>query len=470
MSDLIRKLLYTIHHHHLIPPDSRLVVAVSGGADSMAMLHLLFRLRQRLAYHLHVATLDHGLRGEESAADAEFVRQTAEAWGLPVTVGKADLDPYAPGIEAQAREARYAFLAETAQSVSASRIAVAHHADDQAETVLMHLIRGGSVHGLSGMAYSRILFPHLSAFNPHPLTLIRPMLDITRAEIEAYCAEYNIAYRHDSTNDQPKTLRNRLRLETVPHLSQLNPQIVPALNRLAKIAAAEDDYLERETARFIAEHGTHKAQNRIVLNRDAFRALHRALQRRVIAQIAHESDFEHIERAVDLMQTAAVGKAALLPNGWQVRMGYAELYVEQSDAPDTLEDYLLPAGFEIAVNLPGVTITPQGWQLTIEEATFSDEGIMLTIPLNASVMLRTRRPGDRVAPKGLGGHTRKLKDWMIDRKIPQRLREQLPLFIVNGEIAAVLSQSEWYITEPFTFGYNPATLHTRHIRVKVAKI
>jgi tRNA(Ile)-lysidine synthetase-like protein len=470
MMTVISKLLHAINHHRLILPEQPLVVAVSGGTDSVALLHMLHTLR----YRLHVATLDHGLRGEAGAADADFVRQIAAAWRLPVTVGRVALDPHAPGVEARAREARYQFLTETAQMIGADRIATAHHADDQAETVLMHLIRGGGIHGLGGMRYS----VQLSALSPQPsaLHLIRPMLGITRAEIVTYCLENNLAYRHDATNDEPETLRNRLRLQTLPHLRELNPQIAASLNRLAEIASAEDDYLEKEAKGFIQAHGT-MGEGQVTLHLAAYRALHLALQRRVLARCATiVSDhpplygFEHIDAAASLTHYGQVGALALLPGKLRVRMGYDVLYIEREDTPQDYHGLLLSPGTDLNLKVPGETLLPDGWRIRIEVNPAFSNDIHLTIPVNADLTLRTRRPGDRLKPRGMKGKSRKLKDWMIDRKIPQALRDSIPLLFVNGELAAVLFHPEFYVTETFDFSYNPEMLHYRSIHVTVAKI
>jgi tRNA(Ile)-lysidine synthetase-like protein len=522
MPTLRDKLLHNIHQQHLVLPDSTLVVAVSGGADSMALLHLLSQLQERLHCTLHVATLDHGLRGEAGAGDAQFVREKAEAWGLAVTVGKADLAPNAKSIETRAREVRYRFLIDTARRVGANRIATAHHADDQAETVLMHIIRGGGVRGLAGMAYSSQLsafsdqfrvqslessvhgselsvsenedyhLSHASALSsqhstltlqPSSLTLIRPMLNITRAEIEAYCMEHSIEYRHDTTNNEPNTLRNILRLQTLLHLRELNPQIVPALNRLGEIASIEDDYLEWETRRFIDSRAKIEAA-RVTLELKAYRNLHVAMQRRVIQkcweivgaqrialfQREQTLSFENIGAAVNLMKESKVGAVAQLPGGLQVRMGYAEVYVERADVLESYDGWLLPEGFERQLAVPESVDLTDGWWLTIEAERTSQPSLTLIIPLNASVTLRTRRPGDKIAPKGMQGHTRKLKEWMIDRKIPQKVRDRVPLLVVNGQIAAVLSHPEFVVTEPFIKSYNLVTSDDTYIYVTVAKI
>ena len=237
-----------IQKFQLITQEQTLVIGVSGGTDSLALLHVLNQLAPRLGIVIHAATLDHQLRGAESAGDVQFVEQVCHEWNIAVTVGRTNVIELAQhqqlGIEAAARLARYDFLAQVAHNLGASTIAVAHHEDDQAETVLMHLLRGAGVHGLSGMAL-RSLVP-----NHTDLKLIRPLLSVSRQEIEAYCVEHNLEPRHDSTNSDTSLLRNAIRLEMLPILQRYTPQVKPALARWAEIAAVEDEYLQQQVALF----------------------------------------------------------------------------------------------------------------------------------------------------------------------------------------------------------------------------
>ncbi|HVO71839.1 MAG TPA: tRNA lysidine(34) synthetase TilS, partial [Aggregatilineaceae bacterium] len=212
MADLVERVKQTIARHRLIAAAETLVVGVSGGADSLVLLHVLICLREPLGLRLHTATLDHGMRGAAGAADAEFVRQIAGEWGVPVTVGRADIPALAAQLrmnpEEAARQVRYAFLIQVARHASAPKIAVAHHRDDQAETVLMHLIRGSGLSGLRGMLPATPLDeyhlpPDIPIIFDPPLAgdppregarpvLVRPLLDISRAEIDAYAAAHRL--------------------------------------------------------------------------------------------------------------------------------------------------------------------------------------------------------------------------------------------------------------------------------------
>lgn len=452
---LTRAVFQTIHNHALILPGARLVVGVSGGADSLALLHIFTQLRSRLDLYLHVATLDHGLRGEDGARDAAFVVEVAHAWSLPVTAGRVDAVHLAAerriGIESAARFARYDFLAQTARQIGAERIAVAHHADDQAETILMHILRGAGLDGLNGM--------QLRAPVPgHPdLLLVRPLLGVTRAALAAHCAAHDLEPRHDATNLDTHTLRNYIRLEVLPILTKINPQLVDALSRLSEAASVDSVYIHemfiREAAPLLTTH-----DGRVTIDRERFKGLPPALQRRCLLWAAdsinpnHEAGHNHVVTAVRIVSAGQVGALAQIAGNIQVRVDYDVIVVERVTAPLAEDDYLLlPAGTEVMLNIPGLTTIPgAGWSLQTRPAGDGyEEGIRLLLPEHASVKLRTRRTGDRFAPAGMDGHSRKLSRWLMDRKVPRALRERIPLLEVNGQVAAVLVGDTWPVAHDF---------------------
>lgn len=195
----LKTVLRIIEHYKLLSANQTLIIGVSGGIDSLALLHILIQLQAELGINLHIATLNHGIRGQESESDVQFVKHVAEKWNVPYTAGQVDVPQLAEnenlGIEDAARQARYRFLAEVAQQRGTNLVAVAHHADDQAETILMHIIRGCGLKGLRGMGVS-VPMPGYSH-----ITLIRPLLRITRQELEQYCIENQLNPRHDTSND-----------------------------------------------------------------------------------------------------------------------------------------------------------------------------------------------------------------------------------------------------------------------------
>ncbi|MBZ0303637.1 MAG: tRNA lysidine(34) synthetase TilS [Anaerolineae bacterium] len=431
-----------------VSPGQRLVVGVSGGADSLALLH---SLHVSGGYALHAATLDHGLRGAASAEDARVVADLCASWGVPVTIGTlTPEDMYGgTGVENAARVARYAFLARVAREVGAAAVAVAHHADDQAETVLLHLIRGSGLQGLSGMAVCLPLPGHAD------LLLIRPLLRVSRREIEAYCRAHDLQPRQDATNADTHLLRNAIRLELLPRLRLWNPQIDTALTRLADAAALDMNYLRQQLEGAIVGHVTQEDE-RIVLPQRVFRGLPPALQHHYIqwsVQQLHGQDlaFVHITRAVELASTGTTGQQMPLPGHFRLRLDYDRVILERSDAPLRMPEgqpWMQP-GQSRTIHIPGDTPLPGSAYILETSLLPLDTGFRLVIEVGQRVEIRTRRPGDRFAPLGLGGHTQKVKKWMIDHKVPQAVRDRVPIVTVEGEIAALIVGGETIISQTF---------------------
>lgn len=432
------------------------IVAVSGGMDSMALLHALLPLRETLQLSLHVATFDHGLRAEAGAADAQFVAEQAQAWKLSVTIGRGDVIGIAQatgdGIEAAARRARYDFLARTAQQVGAAAVLTGHHAGDQAETVLMRVLRGTGITGLRGMAVRASVPGHAD------VPLLRPLLAVTQTQISQYCAEHDIAYREDSTNEDTRFLRNRLRHTVMPVLREVNPQLDAALLRLADNAATDDDYLQAAFASLRDRHlhtTTRAGITRASIDRTAFRNWHPAMQRRAVIYAVEQAgaqppDFARIMEAVRLGEGGDVGAMSLLGGGLRLRVDYEALVVEPIAAPDLLPDQaaLLQPGQQVRVRVPGVTPIPGAdWSLHVipADAITPCPGAMIPLLSTAEIILRTRQPGDRFHPTERGGRSRSVKQWMIDHKIKRALRDHLPILVVNGTIRAILSPNQWQI-------------------------
>ncbi|MFN8373252.1 MAG: tRNA lysidine(34) synthetase TilS [Anaerolineae bacterium] len=459
---MLLNVLHTIRKHNLIPAGSTVLVGVSGGADSLALLHVLRSLQAELACHLHVATLDHGLRGDASAQDVNFVVKICEQWGIPVTADKVDVAALAQqsrrGIEAEARRARYLFYSGVVQQLMAEPqpkadhvvVALAHHANDQAETLLMRLVRGTGTHGLQGIAPKMLYHEGVV-----PFTVVRPLLGITRSQIETYCQEQRLQPRHDATNDDTDYTRNYLRHEILPRLETINPQVVSALNRLGETAAVEEDFLTEMFQEFVLRQAVVK-DGWVRYPRERFTTLHPYLQRRFVrwaaGQLGRSEDlsYERILAAVDIGLSGQVGSVAELPNRIQLRVDYVYVVIEAKDAlPQAVDVLRMDAGSELPVSIPGrVEIPNYRWSLTtsLESDTYQAR---VAVPEGANVILRTRRTGERFAPLGLNGHTQKLSEWMVDHKIPRAVRDYVPLLVVDGQIAAILYGTQWIISHYF---------------------
>lgn len=452
----INPLLRTLKQNMTMDQDDTwVVVAVSGGMDSLALLHAMKSIRKDLNLQLHIATLDHQLR-PTSVDDVAFVQHIADEWNLPVTIGRADVAALATeksqGIELAAREARYRFFAGVAQAVGARYVVTAHHAGDQAETILMRILRGTGVEGLGGMALDAPM-PYAPA-----LRLLRPLLTVPRAAIREYSQIHQLEFREDASNLDERYTRNHIRHTILPILENINPNIEAALNRLGDIMQTDQAYINMVMSG-IMRNAVSMADDRIYIDREKFRELHSALQRRCIIAVLdtfvgtaqQHATYDHILHAVDLGQRGTVGMVAQLPGGIQLRVDYNRLVVEASDAPPLISDLSLEPGTHVRVTIPGVTPIPgRDWSLVAHLAEKSrlvlENACQLRLTdLDDEVLLRTRQPGDRISPPGLRGHTQKLKDWLINRKISRIQRDHIPLLTVNGQIVAILLESRWEV-------------------------
>lgn len=433
MSEPALSLLQRIRDDKYTVAGVRLVIAVSGGADSMALLHLYTRVRDDYFTNVLVATFNHGLRGQQGSDDTRFVAETARSWGVQCQIGQNSPLSAASGIESRARTARYHFLAKAARDFRASFIVTAHHADDQAETVLLNLIRGAGMRGLGGMR-SAALVP-----DAPDLTLLRPLLGVRRAELEAYCRVNGIVWREDETNQDTRYRRNWVRHAVIPQLATANPAVVEAVTRSAAILQQDDAYLEGEAVRLLAEHAT-RSDGRVWIPRAVFETWPVVLQRRVlilaagqVASGAFEPDYQRIQAALMLIGRPEGGEA------------------EQGGGVSVLAD----SGF-ITVVRAGSTWSPPhagfwaGMVMALPtDARTADFTLKLMLPERATIVLRSRRDGDRVFPSGLAGKSQKLKDFLINKKVPRLIRDQLPIVDSNGEIAALWDGATWVFFAPF---------------------
>lgn len=433
--NLLQKVEKTIRTEHLLQTGDSIVAAVSGGPDSVALLHILFSLSRTWGWRLVVAHVNHGFRPEESRREAEFVRDLARRLELPCEVAELDMPAVleAEGGNPQdtARERRYAALREAALRHGAGRIALAHHADDQAETVLMRLLHGTGISGLAGMPIRRMC---------GNVELIRPMLRIYKSEVYEYLHGNGLDYCVDSSNKSMKYERNRIRLEALPYLKQFNPRIAEALNRLSWVTAAEDDYME-EVAREALARFVDCSPGEAAFARKPFVGLHFALQRRLIklilnylsgdtgsfdysgSELAREAIVQEVPTTLEL----DIGKGIRLVREYE-RIRFTvhrfksepfDILLDPDAAGGTLE---LPAAgcavryafFQSADELP------DDWKHSRFAAVF-DAGTV-RFPLH----IRSRRDGDRMQIAGLNG-SKKVKDIFIDEKIAPERRGLIPI-------------------------------------------
>ena len=454
---IVRK---SIVEQRLLAAGQTVVVAVSGGADSLCLLHVLWRLRQELGVSLHVAHLDHGLRGEESAADARFVAEFAAGLGLPATVEARDVTGHqrlhhlTP--EEAARDVRYRFLAEVASRVGAGAVATGHTADDNVETLVLHWLRGAGLAGMRGILPSRPLqFP---GFAPPPETappaplpdLVRPLLGVTRAQTEGYCLENALPFRKDATNDQTAAARNRIRLDLLPELERYNPRLRETLLRASAAASGDYDYLRGQILDAWPSVVTGEPDGALALDREAFRAQHPAIQRGILREALERlwggwQDFgwAHVEDLRRAAVSGRVGSRVDLPHGLAALTGYTQLRIGTAAALSRLpapEDMPWLAGGVVLVSLPGVTTLPGSpWELVVEAAVRRSRaapagGVLVDADaIGGVVELRGPRPGDRLEPTGMTG-SKKLQDLFVDAKVPREMRAGLAVLAAERGI------------------------------------
>jgi len=464
----------------LITPHSTIVVAVSGGVDSLVLLHTLSQLQPILSFNIHVATLDHGLRGDQGAADAEYVEEFANYLGLDCTRHTISvphlMNDYGLGTEEAARLGRYTFLFNVAKNAGANAIALAHQHDDQAETILMHLIRGSGLHGLQGMAYkSSLSEEHLlpdwedlleedEDLLPEDISLIRPFLSITRTEIAAYAQRHGITPCVDQTNTDTRLFRNAIREKVLPLLAEFNPNITTTLNRLAQIVQGDLEIIDREvekTASWIfdwVETASRSADEEggegVFIDRESFREESIGIQRRLIRKAIKDltlgiSDlsFDLVERARHMILYGQTNNHMPLLEDITLRVGYDEVLISYGGNPLYPEQLPhLPPEQVIKIHLDGELQKVRvgkfelvyHWILKNRSTDWFPPDPLectLAIPEEAEIELRTWRSGDRFRPFGMHGRSQKLSDTFTNLKVPVYYRGQVPLLTINGEIA-----------------------------------
>ena len=388
---MLNKLLAFVGKYRMITPGDTVICAVSGGADSVALLFALYLLRQKLGINLEAAHFNHHLRGEESDRDETFVRQLCGRYEIPLHVGSGVVTAGKKGLEAAARDARYAFL-----ETLSGKIATAHTADDNAETVLMHMVRGTGLNGLG-------------AISPVRGKVIRPMLTVTREQVLAFLEEYHLQYVQDSSNDTDGFLRNRLRHHVMPILKQENPRLSENLSAMALRLRQDEALLHPELD---LSQGLDVAQ---------IRQLPEALRNRGLGDFlkhcgVKEPDAAHIAQAEALVMSDNPSASARFPGGIIIGRRYEKLIRVEASAK--LECHPLPC--------PGVVeLREQGLRVVcvpVNECVNTTD--TFTVSTDQQLVLRGRLPGDTIT---LPGGTKSLKKLFIDRKIPAACRDSIPV-------------------------------------------
>jgi tRNA(Ile)-lysidine synthase len=442
LQDQVKK---TIEKHQMIAPGEGLLVAVSGGPDSVALLHILYSLREDLRLRLEVAHLQHGIRGVEAQEDAKFVAQLAAKLRLPLHLKEIDLPRIrsAAGkgnLEALARAERYRFFAAVARERKLGKIATAHTQDDQAETVLMWLLRGSGLKGLGGMP----LVHPLDLANVElasRLLVVRPLLYVSRAEIEEYLKEKDLTFRLDRSNQDLSFLRNWIRLKLIPQLKEkIDGNLLARLAQQTELIRQEDDLMDGLARGVLDEIRTAEGINRGSLLRHSKAMQRRLLRLWIEATRGHLRglDFQHVESLLDLIADGPPQGRLSIPGGWQLVKEYETLKLDKQSRKMGQQcpcySYNLRAGKDLLIHEAGLTI--QSLEISPSLAGLPDnfmEAVFDIASLTADLTLRNFRRGDRFQPLGMTGH-KKVKELFIEKKVPLAVRASLPLLVLGDEV------------------------------------
>lgn len=436
---MLERIKKTIEKHSMFGIGDKIVIGVSGGADSVTLLHTLDRLKDEYQLSLFIVHLNHMFRGKDADEDGEFVAKLGDTLGVPAFIKKIDIPKMAQekGLSSQvaAREARYQLYEEVACQVSANRIALGHNADDQVETVLMRLLRGAGEEGLSGIP-------------PVREQIIRPLIEISRADIESYCREQQLEFRTDYSNFKTIYLRNKIRIELLPKLEkEYNNNIKQIFLRLSDISREDNSYLHSKALEHLESIIVSQEFQKIILAWEKLAVLPKALQRRVLREGIRvikgnllSIGFIHLEEVISFFFSEQRGKK-ILPGGIVIEKSYKNLVIRKEE---------LNLEFAYKLQIPGLTEIPEaGVKIKSEliEKSFlgkpKQEGSWQVYldynPAQGDLVVRNRKDGDRFRPVGLGG-SKKLKDFFIDEKIPRSQRDQIPILVQGEEILWVVGK------------------------------
>lgn len=460
------KLLKYARQLGLLSPGDRVVVAVSGGPDSVALLQVLCAWRARLDLTLAVAHVDHGLRGEESLDDARFVEQLAMQSGLPFFLKRLNLKSFlrkrkGESVQAVAREKRYAQLQAVTREWGGTKVAVGHTQDDQAETVLLSMLRGAGLAGLSGMPSQR-----------EPC-VIRPFLTVSRPEILSYLDEKRCEFRVDSSNDNPKYTRNRLRRELIPLLKTFNPNIVSVLSRQAVILREEHQYLDEAAKAALESVEVSRTKDRVVWSRSRLLTFPVSLQRRMILLMVGTLwvkpgplGFETVETLLQHVVHGTSGASGCVAGLEAVREYDRVTFVKAGRNSRLQREWSCVWPFPGSIRWPvtGQTIVGRITATKTIPSRRNDAVAYLDADrFSHELVVRSWKPGDYFFPYGMGGRRKKLQDFFSDAKIHQAERSAVPLVVAPEGILWVggyRSDHRFRVTEK--------TKHVAVVRIRAA--
>jgi tRNA(Ile)-lysidine synthase len=450
------RLLNYIRRHSLMQPGDRVGVAVSGGADSLALLRLLLDARAELGIVLSVIHFNHRIRGAEAEADEQFVRRLAQALDLEYHGDSADTPAYAAAhklsLEAAGRQLRYRFFDRLTTEFSMQRVATAHTRDDQAETVLMRFLRGSGTKGLAGIhpkfPFSSFQSPGEAKAEDRTLEagscVVRPLLEVGRAELRAYLEQLGQAWREDQSNADVSFARNRLRHQVLPVLCGLNPALDETLAQTAEIARAEEDFWRQQVRSLLPRLWVSSASSSAdrAVNVPALRSQPVALQRRLIRALAEQHgvrlEFQHVEQVLTLAAEHSAGIARVeLPHGWEAVRRNQELCMQcrcQTEEVQGAYDVLLTVPGE--VELPRKRLRASLVSCGKENEASADHALLNSALSSKQLQVRNWRAGDRYWPANTR-QPKKVKELLQARHIPREQQPSWPVVVSGRDIVWV---------------------------------
>jgi tRNA(Ile)-lysidine synthase len=436
LEELFQKVKKTIEKYFMLSGRERVLIALSGGPDSVCLLYILKNLNEGIRLDLHALYVNHGLRPEEAVREIEFCKNLCAMLNLPFLTKCIDVKFYAKekklNIQEAARELRYRVFEETARELDAQKIALGHTADDQAETLLMRLLRGTGPAGLSGIPPVRGKF-------------IRPLIEAQRKEIEQYLGEERVDFIVDSSNLKRDYLRNEIRLSLMPRIKEINPNIIDTLLRTASIFREEERYFEILVAKALMKLMSRKTNSRIELFLSPLAAMEKIILRRTLRKAIGETtglrgiNFIHIEDIIELVRRGKAGDRLYLPHGIRAIKDYSTLILT-SDPPVKLDTYTMEVPGEMVLKEAGSLIRAtiqESQELEEKDLTSTLESRLSTAAvfdadrLIFPLAVRPRKEGDFFYPLGFG-KKKKLQDFFVDEKVPRDERDAVPL-VVSGE-------------------------------------
>ncbi|RMF97251.1 MAG: tRNA lysidine(34) synthetase TilS [Candidatus Schekmanbacteria bacterium] len=461
----VRKSLETVEKYNMLKEGEKVLIALSGGPDSIFLLHLFNDfLKTKYSLKLHIAHLNHGIREGESERDEEFVIKTADNLGIDITIEKIDAfaekRKYGTSLESACHFERIGFLRETAKKITASKIALGHTLDDRIESFFMNVLRGTGVSGMKGIS------PVNKKYN-----IIRPLIDLAKKEIEEYLSAHQIEYVKDSSNLVLKYERNIIRSKLIPSIEEIKPSFKSALRRSMNAAADDDDFLndicKKEQNIAIIEEN----KDFILLNKEHFKKLHRSIGKRLLIIILAKykspktriSSF-HIERALEFICQSKHGTEFHLPSGIRFINSYGKIFIKIISEDERKEEALS------FINPPSETKL-NGFPYTISSAILErnevknlksgqSEAFLDLNQLSLPLKVRRREEGDFFYPLGNKGK-KKLKDFFINLKIPKDERDKIPIVLSGDDIVWVAG---YRINDKFKVTKN--TKKILHLKIK----